>query len=90
MSKMQEVKHNPTDRIIVGDSRQLLTQFSDNTFLMCVTSPPYWGLRDYGIEDQIAAEPTHDEYINDIVAIFSEVRRTLKDDHTLWLTTHHR
>ncbi|HIA84186.1 MAG TPA: site-specific DNA-methyltransferase, partial [Candidatus Marinimicrobia bacterium] len=43
MSKMQEVKHNPTDRIIVGDSRQLLTQFSDNTFLMCVTSPPYWG-----------------------------------------------
>ena len=57
---------------------------------MCVTSPPYWGLRDYGIEDQIAAEPTHDEYINDIVAIFSEVRRTLKDDGTLWLTTHHR
>jgi len=83
MSKEQE--HNQTDRIIVGDSRQLLTEFDDNTFQMCVTSPPYWGLRDYGIEGQIGAEPTLDEYINDLVAIFREVRRTLKEDGTLWL-----
>ncbi|MEE8058503.1 MAG: site-specific DNA-methyltransferase [Pseudomonadales bacterium] len=76
---------NLTDDIIVGDSRQLLTQFANNTFQMCVTSPPYWGLRDYGIDGQIGAESSIDEYIDDLVAVFREVRRTLKDNGTLWL-----
>ncbi len=71
--------------IIVGDSRKELEKFADNTFQMCVTSPPYWGLRDYGIEGQIGAETTIDEYINDLVMVFQEVRRVLKDDGTLWL-----
>jgi site-specific DNA-methyltransferase (cytosine-N4-specific) len=52
---------------------------------MCVTSPPYWGLRDYGIEGQIGAEQTVEAYYADLVAIFREVRRTLRDDGTLWL-----
>ncbi|HGK5869931.1 TPA: site-specific DNA-methyltransferase [Pseudomonas aeruginosa] len=50
-----------------------------------VTSPPYWGLRDYGIDGQIGAETTVDEYIADLVRLFREVRRTLADDGTLWL-----
>ncbi|MFY3094002.1 DNA-methyltransferase [Achromobacter xylosoxidans] len=50
-----------------------------------VTSPPYWGLRDYGIDGQIGAESTVGEYIADLVRLFREVRRTLADDGTLWL-----
>jgi len=50
-----------------------------------VTSPPYWGLRDYGIEDQIGAEMQLDEYIQNLVDVFKEVWRILKDDGTLWL-----
>ncbi len=50
-----------------------------------VTSPPYWGLRDYGVAGQIGAEPTVDEYIADLVRLFREARRTLSDDGTLWL-----
>ncbi|WP_369333728.1 DNA-methyltransferase [Pseudomonas viridiflava] len=54
-------------------------------FDCAVTSPPYWGLRDYGIEGQIGAELTVDEYISDLVKLFREVRRTLASDGTLWL-----
>ncbi len=71
--------------ILVGDSRKLLGDIPDQTFQMCVTSPPYWGLRDYGIEGQIGAETTVDAYLADLVALFREVRRTLRDDGTLWL-----
>jgi DNA modification methylase len=51
----------------------------------CVTSPPYYGLRDYGIEGQIGLEPTVGEYVNRLVGVFREVRRVLRDDGTLWL-----
>lgn len=71
--------------IMVGDSRQKLALFPDNTFQMCVTSPPYWGLRDYAVEGQIGAETTIDQYIGDLVSIFREVRRVLREDGTLWL-----
>lgn len=71
--------------LLVGDARKLLAGFPDRTFQSCITSPPYWGLRDYGVAGQIGAEPTLDAYIEDLVAIFREVRRTLKDDGTLWL-----
>jgi len=74
----------PTE-IIVGDSRRELSRFPHSTFQMCVTSPPYWGLRDYAIEGQIGAENTIDQYINDLVLIFREARRVLKDNGTLWL-----
>lgn len=71
--------------IIVGDSRTVLRQFPDNFFQTCITSPPYWGLRDYGIEGQIGAEMLLDNYIADITSVFQEVRRVLRDDGTLWL-----
>ncbi len=71
--------------ILIGDVRQVLKNIPDNHFRTCVTSPPYWGLRDYGIEGQIGAETDVREYIKDLVAVFREVRRTLTDDGTLWL-----
>ncbi len=69
----------------VGDARQLLAQMPDGHFDCIVTSPPYWGLRDYGVTGQIGAETTVDEYIADLVSLFREARRTLADDGTLWL-----
>ena len=71
--------------IVVGDVRQMLSHFAENTFQTCVTSPPYWGLRDYGVGGQIGAELSVHDYIKDLVAVFREVRRVLKDDGTFWL-----
>jgi site-specific DNA-methyltransferase (cytosine-N4-specific) len=71
--------------IIVGDARKELAKFPDQTFQCCVTSPPYWGLRDYKIEGQIGAEMDVNDYISHLTAVFQEVKRTLKDDGTLWL-----
>ena len=71
--------------IIVGDSRSVLRDFEDEVFQCCVTSPPYWSLRDYGIEGQIGSEDDIDSYIEDLVTVFREVRRTLRSDGTLWL-----
>lgn len=51
----------------------------------CVTSPPYWGLRDYGVDGQLGLEPTPEEYVANLVEVFREVRRVLRDDGTLWL-----
>ncbi|CCG99820.1 putative adenine-specific DNA-methyltransferase [Fibrella aestuarina BUZ 2] len=62
-----------------------LTQFPDNSVDCCVTSPPYYGLRDYGCTGQIGLEETPDEYINRLVAVFREVRRVLKPEGTLWV-----
>ena len=50
----------------------------------CVTSPPYWGLRDYGMKGQIGQEKTPEEYVKKLVEVFREVRRVLRDDGTLW------
>lgn len=71
--------------ILLGDVRELLRDIPDRSFQTCVTSPPYWGLRDYGIGGQIGAEPDMRDYIQDLVAVFREVRRVLKDDGTFWL-----
>jgi len=73
------------DRIINGDALEELAKIPDGIFNMCVTSPPYWGLRDYGKDGQIGLEKSPEEYIEKLVAIFREVRRTLRDDGTLWL-----
>lgn len=72
-------------RLILGDARQALGQLSDNSFNACVTSPPYWGLRDYNIAGQIGAEMELTDYLNDLVKVFREVRRVLRPDGTLWL-----
>src|SRR5512143_2052258 len=69
--------------LIRADARQIPLQ--DRTVQCVVTSPPYWGLRDYGIAGQLGLEPTPDAYVAQLVAVFREVRRVLKDDGTVWL-----
>jgi DNA modification methylase len=71
--------------ILRGDVREMLGQLADCSVQACVTSPPYWGLRDYGHDGQIGLEQTPDEYVAEMVAVFREVRRVLKDDGVLWL-----
>jgi site-specific DNA-methyltransferase (cytosine-N4-specific) len=71
--------------LVVGDAAQVLADLPDSVFQTCVTSPPYWSLRDYGIEGQVGLETTVEEYLNRLVAIFDEVRRVLRDDGTMWL-----
>lgn len=71
--------------LFVGDANQLLAKIPDEHFDCIVTSPPYWGLRDYGIAGQIGAEATVCDYIANLVSLFREARRTLVDDGTLWL-----
>ena len=73
------------DTILFGDCRETLSQI-DEKVRMCVTSPPYYGLRNYGDEGkQIGLEDTPEEYINNLVNIFRSVRNCLSDDGTLWV-----
>jgi DNA modification methylase len=71
--------------ILTGDCRETLRSLADNSVQCVVTSPPYWGLRDYGHPGQIGLESTPDEYVARMVAVFREARRVLADDGTLWL-----
>ncbi|MBZ9975496.1 DNA-methyltransferase [Mesorhizobium sp. BR-1-1-10] len=71
--------------VYLADARYKLAEFPDGHFQCCVTSPPYWGLRDYEHPDQIGAEDELDDYVRDLVSVFREVRRTLRDDGTFWL-----
>jgi DNA modification methylase len=72
-------------RILVGDNRELLRTLPAKSIQTCVTSPPYFGLRDYGVEGQLGLEATPDEFCAALVEVFQEVRRVLKDDGTVWL-----
>lgn len=72
-------------RIIEGDCIESMRTLPDQCVNTCVTSPPYFGLRDYGREGQIGLEETPDEYVQRLVEVFREVRRVLRDDGTLWL-----
>ena len=74
-----------TVKILLGDCRDTLKTLPDQSVHTCVTSPPYFGLRDYGHEGQMGLEPTPDEFVAELVAVFREVRRVLRDDGTLWL-----
>lgn len=71
--------------ILVGDCIESMRGLPDQSVQTCVTSPPYFGLRDYGHEGQIGLEPTPDEFVGKLVEVFREVRRVLRDDGTLWL-----
>ena len=74
------------DLILFGDCKETLKQFPRGSAQMCVTSPPYYGLRDYGGEaNQIGQEETPEEFIQSLVEVFREVRDVLKDDGVLWL-----
>jgi DNA modification methylase len=71
--------------ILIGDCRDVLATLPDGSVQCCVTSPPYFGLRDYGNAAQIGLEQTPDAYVAEMVAVFREVRRVLRDDGTCWL-----
>lgn len=72
--------------ILVGDCRERLRELPDASVHCCVTSPPYWGAqRDYGHDGQLGHEKTPEAFVAELVAIFAEVRRVLRDDGVLWL-----
>jgi len=71
--------------ILQGDAIDQLHTLPEQSVQCCVTSPPYWGLRDYGTEGQIGLEKTPEEYTQKMVEVFREVKRVLRDDGTLWL-----
>lgn len=74
-----------TVKVILGDVRRSLASLADESVNCVVTSPPYYGLRDYGIDGQVGLEPTPQDYIEEMVRVFREVKRVLRDDGTLWL-----
>jgi DNA modification methylase len=71
--------------LLHGDCLDVLPTLPANSVDCCVTSPPYWGLRDYGCAGQLGIEKTPEEYVANMVAVFREVKRVLRDDGTLWL-----
>ena len=71
--------------VMQGDCLESLKSLGDESVNCCVTSPPYWGLRDYGESDQLGLEETPEEYVANMVKVFSEVKRVLTKDGTLWL-----
>ena len=71
--------------LLQGDVLDRLAEIETGTVQCCVTSPPYWGLRDYGVDGQIGLEETPNEYVTKMVQVFREVKRVLRDDGTLWL-----
>lgn len=74
-----------TNKIYQGDSLEVLKTFPDESIDCCISSPPYWGLRDYGVGGQIGLEKSPEEYVNDIVNIYREIKRVLKKEGTCWL-----
>ena len=74
-----------TDKIYCGDSLQVLQTLPENAVDCCVTSPPYYALRDYGADGQIGREATPEEYVSRITAVFHEVKRVLTPEGTCWL-----
>ncbi|KAA5603733.1 site-specific DNA-methyltransferase [Roseospira marina] len=80
-----DIQLNDIVTLIRGDARTALQSLPDGAARCCVTSPPYFGLRDYGHPDQIGLEPDPAAYVAELVAVFREVRRALADDGSLWL-----
>lgn len=75
----------PTSAIHTGDALEVLRTLPSESVHACVTSPPYFGLRDYGVPGQIGLEPSPAEYVERLVAVFRDVQRVLRPDGTLWL-----
>ena len=75
----------PVNEILVGDVLDKLHELPGRCVQTVITSPPYWNLRNYGVEGQIGLEATPEEYVTKIVEVFREVRRVLRTDGTLWL-----
>ena len=77
--------HDKQIIVLNGDTREVIRSMPDNSVQCVITSPPYWGVRDYGVANQIGAEPDLTNYINSLVEVFREVRRVLTLDGTFWL-----
>ena len=77
--------YQDNDIIVYHKSCFNMSELPDKSIQTVVTSPPYWGLRDYGVEGQLGLEPTPEEYVNNLVKVFREVKRVLRDDGTVWL-----
>lgn len=75
----------PTHQILVGDCIEMMRMLPDQSAHTCVTSPPYFGLRDYGMAGQIGLEETPSEFVSRLVSVFREVRRVLRNDGTIWV-----
>ncbi len=73
------------NKIICGNCLEVLKQLPDESINCCITSPPYWALRDYEVEGQLGLEPTFYEYLDNLITIFDEVRRVLRKDGTCWV-----
>jgi DNA modification methylase len=73
------------NKVICGDCLEIIRTLPDESVDCCITSPPYWGLRDYGVEGQLGLEKTPEEYVAKMVEIFREVKRVLKKEGTCWL-----
>jgi len=72
-------------QILQGDAIKQLQKLDDKSINTCITSPPYWGLRDYGENNQLGLEETPEEFVDNLVEVFREVKRVLRDDGTVWL-----
>ncbi len=82
----QERLPSLTDSLLIqGDAKVALPKLPDKSIQCCVTSPPYWSLRDYDIPGQIGLESSVDQFINRLVEVFFEVKRVLRDDGVLWI-----
>ena len=86
----KEIKLNKTNLfgvvdVLTGDCVESMKSLPDESIQTCITSPPYFGLRDYGVDGQIGLEETPNQYVAKLVEVFREVRRVLRDDGTLWL-----
>jgi DNA modification methylase len=81
MFNIEEIKN----KILNGDALEVLKEFPDNSIDCVVTSHPYWGLRNYGVDGQLGLEPTFEEYIDKLCDVFDEVKRVLKKEGTCWV-----
>jgi len=72
-------------KILIGDARDRLTEIPAKSVRTCVTSPPYFGLRDYGVDGQMGSELTPDDFVNQLALVFQGVYDVLTDDGTIWL-----
>ena len=81
----EESAGSETEVILHGDVIDVLREIETGTVQCVVTSPPYWGLRDYGIDNQLGLEETPEEYVDKMVEVFRQIKRVLKHDGTVWL-----
>ena len=85
VNNAQSVRKKPKTELFNGNCLDKLKDLEKQSINTCVTSPPYWGLRDYGVTNQLGSEETPEAFVENLVKVFREVRRVLRDDGTVWL-----